>query len=426
MSTRRGSAVPTLALAFVLGFAACSPAAPTPTPKPSLAASPSGAAPSTTPSPTADVLAIYREIEDQVIAIRGLQPTKRLVPTVIDEPTLVANLTAEFDRTNKPDDIAKNEALLVALGLLEPGTSLRDAYLELQGSQVVGYYSPEDKALFVVSRSGVVGAIEKVTFAHEFTHALQDQNFVLDSLKIDDLTNGDRSLGRLSLVEGDATATQTEWILAHMTDPNDLAELIAAASDPEMLAAMARAPAFLRETSLFPYQSGLGFIEALRARDGFAAVNAAFTRPPESTAQILHPDLYPGPPTEFDDLSGFATDAGAGWTERTEDTLGEALLSLWLRENGVASGDASTASAGWASDRVALVDSGDELAVLLVTDWVTPGDADEFEDAGRTAVAGQDVAEVIRISTDRVVLVFGTDQAAVDGIAARVRTGGCC
>ncbi len=423
--------LPTLLAALVvvaLLAAACGSNTPTPTPSPTATPTPTPEA-SPTADPTADPsadLATYRQIEAQVIAIRGLEPTVRLVPTVIDRATLVANLTAEFDRSNKPQDIAKDEALLKALGLLEAGASLRDAYLDLQGSQVVGYYSPEGKALFVVSSSGGIGALEKVTFAHEFTHALQDQHFALDSLEIDDLSNGDRAIGRLALVEGDATATQVEWMLAHLS-MDELADVIAQSADPEILAAFNRAPAILRKTSLFPYDGGLRFVESLRADGDFEHVNEVFLEPPESTAQILHPELYPGSgPTVLEDLSGYAEAAGAAWTESREDTLGELISTIWLEENGVTARDAEAATAGWISDRVALFESGADHVVLFVTDWATTADADEFEDAGRTAIADQDVDEVIRVSTTRVVLVFGTDRDAVDGLSARVRTAGCC
>jgi hypothetical protein len=281
-----------------------------------------------------------------------------------------------------------------------------------------------------VSSTGGVGATEKATFAHEFTHALQDQHFNLDSLGMDDLSNGDRALGRLALIEGDATAAQTEWILAHMTDPNDLAQLFADASDPAVLAAFARAPAILRESSLFPYQAGLRFVEALRARSSgtFEAVNDAYTAPPNSTAQILRPDLYPAPdPPPVEGLGGFAESAGSGWTERREDTLGEFILQVWLSESGVAEATATAATVGWAGDRVALFeDANGGHAVLQVSDWTSAASGDAFEAAARSAINGQAFAEVIRVSTDRVVLVFGTDRAAVDGLVDQVRSAGCC
>src|SRR4029453_13571164 len=87
----------------------------------------------------------------------------------------------------------------------------------LLGSQVAGMYSPDDKELYVVSRSGKLGPTEKSTFAHEFTHALQDQNFGIDSLDIDEVGEGDRGIARLSLVEGDATLAMTYWQLENLS-----------------------------------------------------------------------------------------------------------------------------------------------------------------------------------------------------------------
>ena len=73
--------------------------------------------------------------------------------------------------------------------------------MQLVGSQVAGLYNPDDKHLYVVSKSGRIGAVEKSTFSHEFTHALQDQNFDLSALKLDEIGEGDRSFARLSLVD---------------------------------------------------------------------------------------------------------------------------------------------------------------------------------------------------------------------------------
>ena len=278
-----------------------------------------------------------------------------------------------------------------------------------------------------MSRGGGLGPTEKATFAHEFTHALQDQNFDLDSLDIDDPSNGDRSLGRLALVEGDAVATQTEWMLAHLTT-EELTQLIADASDAEVLAAFARAPAILRETSLFPYQAGHTFVDSLRAVGGFERVNAAFGAAPESTAQILHPGTYPGSGAPLlEDLSGYAEAAGAGWVERREDTLGELITSVWLSENGVREAAAATGSAGWANDRIALFEhpNGDHV-VLLFSLWESSADAQEFEDTVRPVLDVEPFAALVRTAVDQVYVVFGTSHAAVDGIRNQLRTVGCC
>ncbi len=369
-----------VAVAVVVG---CGPAAsPTAVPSPSAAAI---ASPSTSPAASLDPLAIYAAIAAQVEQIRGLQPKAAITPVLIDEATLRANLTADFDRENPPRQLAASQAVLTTLGLLPAGTNLRTAYLDLESGQVIGYYSPSQHQLFLVSRSGGVGPTQEVTYAHEFTHQLQDQNFDLAKLGLDAPDQGDRSLARLALVVGDAVATQSAWMAAHLT-PADLAQVLADASDPTAAAALQRAPAILRTTSLFPYTQGYAWVGQLMASGGTAAVNAAFGRPPDSTEQVLHPDRYAAheEPILVSVPSGLASALGAGWSASAQDTLGELLLRTWLSMGGLPLADATTAAAGWSGDRIQLLTGpGGRTALAIVTAWDSVADASEFAAAAR-------------------------------------------
>jgi hypothetical protein len=370
---------------LLAGIAACGPgpsSTPVATSAPSATPAASGSA-AVSPAASVDAAAVYGGIASQVEALRGLQPNAAVAPVLLDADQLRANLTTEFDRENPPAVIRQTEALYRALGLLPPGASLRQAYLDLQAGQVIGYYSPDQKQLFLVSRSGGIGPTQRITYAHEFTHQLQDQNFDLSKLGLDATDQGDRSLGRLALVEGDAVSTQTAWMAANLS-PSDLAQVIADASDPAVLAALQNAPAILRTVSLFPYTDGLGFVTRLKAEGGLAAVNEAFANPPASTAQILHPELYLArvAPVAVALPKSLAAAIGAGWSVLGEDTLGEELIRAWLSADGVESTTAATAAAGWTGDRVAiLAGPSGQLALVLVTRWSSPVDAQEFADA---------------------------------------------
>src|SRR4051812_25596688 len=188
------------ALVVATAVAACQSTAPSPAPAgvPSPTASapaPTGpgaspttaAAASGTPAPGAStdpaaVAAAYARIRDAVIGIRGLSPTAAVNPVLIGEEQLRENLQGEFDTSNKPADVAASQDELITMGLLPAGSSLRALILDLQSGQVAGYYSPEKDELFVVARGGSVGPLEQSTYAHEFTHQLQDQHFNLDGL----------------------------------------------------------------------------------------------------------------------------------------------------------------------------------------------------------------------------------------------------
>ena len=136
---------------------------------------------------------------------------------------------------------------------MAPGLNLRDLYLAALTSQILGYYDDKTKEMTVVQRSGAFGPLERMTLAHEYTHALQDQHFGLDSLQTDDPSQSDRSLARLALAEGDASLLMTLWAKANLT-PQELAVLVQQSSDPAAQAALDRLPQILRQQFTFPYR----------------------------------------------------------------------------------------------------------------------------------------------------------------------------
>jgi hypothetical protein len=368
-------------------IAACSPNAPTSPPT----GAPSGGPPASDPAfsgPPDD--AVYAAIRADVEAIRGLESTADVAPVVIDAATLLANLEAEFDVENTAEELAFSESVLRDLGLLAADASLRQVTLDFQAGQVAGYYSPDKDELFVVRRSSALTPGQRVAYAHEFTHQLQDQTFKLDALDISDVDQSDRSLARLALIEGDAVSVQNAWTLDNLSQ-EELGQLLAESLDPEALQALRRAPAFLRETALFPYIDGAAFVERLLAGGGYAGVDAAYDALPDSTEQILHPDRYLDREAPVDVVvdAGVAGSLGSGWADAGQDTLGELILRVWLREGGVSAAEARVAAAGWGGDRLALFRGpGGAETMLLVTEWDTVGDAAEFAAGARTARQG--------------------------------------
>ena len=404
-----------LVVAFAMLVAACGTTTPSPSATPVATTGPT--APTGSARPAAEV---YAEIRGAVADIRGLQPTADVDPVTIDEAVLRTNFEAEFDRVYTPTQLRDTEDLLIALGLLPQGASLRAITLAFQAGQVAGYYSPEDDELFVVSRSGRVGGAEKATYAHEFTHQLQDQRFDLGALGIETTDQSDRALARLALVEGDATSVQTEWMTSFL-DARELGEVLAAALDPAALEALQNAPAYLRDTATFPYEDGLAFVSRLLAGGGYAAVDAAYADPPDSTEQVLHPDLYlvREPPIAVELPDGLPAALGAGWTEAARDTLGELIIRTWLREGGVTVANARAASAGWGGDRLALLRGADGgIAVALLTAWDTTADADEFAAAARLAVAALPAGGTVGHASGSSTVSIGIGQDAAAIVAA--------
>jgi hypothetical protein len=426
-ASRRGTAwspgsLPSLVLglvAVVVLVAGCGTPAPSPSPSPTASpASTPSASPSASPSPasSAEIDAIYDDIEDQVVEIRGLQPKQEVARAFIDPDELRRTITEMFDEQTPPAYLAATERLYKALGLIPDDTNLRELTLDLLSGGVAGFYRHDRQTLYVLSKTGLPGVNERITFAHEFDHALQDQN---TSVFVDQdgvLDQTDRILARQAVYEGDATLLMTLWGAANFS-LGDLAQMLALGNDPEALALLERTPPILKETLLFPYTTGLSFVQRAQLGGGWQAIDDVYDSMPESTEQILHPQKYevrehPVPVALPDDLAG---QLGTGWSVPLEDTFGELELGIWLREAGIDQATAATAADGWGGDRLAVVEGPDGAwGVVLETAWDSAADATAFQDAAQTAIDGLGhPARISAPSGGNVTILIASDEATL-------------
>src|ERR1700737_1855217 len=135
-----------------------------------------------------------RAIEGQVAQIRGLQPLAEPDLRVLDHASLRNYLAAQFERDYLPSERESDQKEFVLLGLIKPTDDLVQIQLNLLTDQVVGVYDSEAKSLFVVADRAGFGPGERMTYAHEFNHALQDQNFDLNRLAPKHPDSSDHSL----------------------------------------------------------------------------------------------------------------------------------------------------------------------------------------------------------------------------------------
>ncbi|MFI5254354.1 MAG: hypothetical protein ACHQ15_02695 [Candidatus Limnocylindrales bacterium] len=407
----------TSARAFSVGLAlvlAAACAAPVPSPSPTPSPSPVPAA-SATPGATlgaADLAARISEVEAQVPPIRGLEARGAVPNRILDAAGLRTALIRVVDASMTPEQFAAQSRFGARLGLLPAGTDLRQVQLDLLSEQVLGFYDRETKTMTIVQRGTDFGPLEKVTLAHEYTHALQDQHFDLASLGLEDTSNSDRALARLALVEGDATLLMTLWATEHLSLP-ELLTMTLQGLDPAQQQVLTTLPPILQRQLSFPYVDGLTFVNGLQGEGGWPAVDAVYAHPPDSTEQILHPEKYtaneePVQVTAPDELGRL----GTGWTASLSDTLGELSIEVWLEPTAGAT-LAKAAAAGWGGDRLTMYE-GPNGAWLIVwsTAWDSPADALQFETAARAAVAS-DHASVAAGSKQ--VSVYLASDAAVLG-----------
>jgi hypothetical protein len=334
-------------------------------------------------------------------------------------------LRASIAEDAPPELLAAYERLYVGMGLMAETDDLAAVYVDLLESQVAGLYVPADELLYVVSKEGEVGAVERVLFAHEVVHALQDQHFDLEQYQ-DGLTDQtDRQLARMSLAEGDAYTAMTYWTIQHL-GTDGIRQLLEYSNDPEALAVLERIPPIVQASILFAATQGTQWLLGIQSSGGWDAVDAAWARPPDSTEQILHPDKYEEaePPIDVALPAGLAADLGPGWEAVLEDTFGEHQLAIWLSGTDAPSGPTATAppaaanaAAGWGGDRVALYAGPDgSTAVVLLTEWDSADDAGEFAEQAEAAMAALDVDGVVALqpgSTKATVLIGSNAEVVI-------------
>ena len=357
-------------------------------PSPSVSTpSASAAPPSIAPSPlsSAELSAIYTEINGQVQAIRGLDEKEPVQPTILSREQMGELLTKQLAAESPPASVAAYERLYHALGILPKADKLADVFGDLLESQVGGLYVPSDKKLYVVSKSGGVGPLEQFLYSHEYTHALQDQNFDLVNFQPDSLADqSDRQLARQALVEGDAYVTMTYWLQQNLP-PSDMGAILAAGNDPAAQEALKRIPPLIASQITFAALQGTIWALGVQMTGGYAAINAAFAAPPESTEQILHPEKWASrePPIDVKLPGNLDAKLGAGWSVGLQDTFGENQLGVWISAAEASAGlpePPPAAVVGWGGDRMALLDGPNGAwAVVFKTEWDSAADAAEFE-----------------------------------------------
>jgi hypothetical protein len=332
------------------------------------------------------------EIQDRVVELRGLQPLQTVDRYLLTPEQLRTRVIEDFLEDYTFEE-AREEALVwAAFGLLEPEFDLYNFYVELLSEQIVGFYDSETKEMYVIQGSGFAGP-ERLTYAHEYVHALQDQHYQIDEgLGYNDEDceqNIDYCTAISSLLEGDASLLELQWLYNHATaqDIRDIQDFYLTYESPFFDSA----PTFLREDFIFPYRAGQAFVEAIYEQGGWQAIDQAYANPPQSTEQILHPERYPDVLPVAVELPHLQDILGEGWRELESGLWGEWYTYLTLAE-GLDEGarlepeTAQVAADGWAGDayRVYYNDSSRQQVLVLRSRWKNESEASQFVEAFQT------------------------------------------
>jgi len=266
------------------------------------------------------------------------------------------------------------EAAYKRLGLMPDSVSLPALLSRVLAQQVVGYYDPRSKTLYVVE--GADSAAAETTLRHELVHALQDQHVNVDSLQRVPGQN-DATTAIHAALEGEATFVQFGTGGIAIRAPGTWDKVRADIRDNmERTPVLADAPLVVRETLLFPYLSGAEL--ARRAAD-HGGSDSLLRRLPVSTEQVMHADAYFGKDGGKPDAPTVVTLPAPSVGRIThENTLGEFETRLLLFQHTQDLDQAARAAMGWDGDRFAIVRTPQGDALVWVTVWDTDLDAVDF------------------------------------------------
>ena len=354
-----------------------------------------------------------------VSALRELPPLARVKGRVISRDEMVAFVDRDLDTQVPPSVVRASGEILFALGTVPASFDYRRGLLDVMRAELLGFYEPHEKTMFL--SADLHGQELDATLWHELVHALQDQHYGLEKLLTfsDDASDWQGAVH--ALAEGDATSAMIDAMFspkgARATDlPDSVMDLQSALSN----GLVGQVPAIIKRSVVAPYVDGLSFVNSLRRRGGWAAVDAAWRRLPTSTEQLLHLDKY-----DSSESSAVLPALEAPHPESLHptysDIYGEEALRV-LFEEWMPAGAAHEAAAGWGGDRIASFSDGALTAVA----WAIRYDSDAAAVRGlrafaRGALAAEDQVLDARGHLSEFVSAADADRATQAGQVCRER-----
>lgn len=279
---------------------------------------------------TERTLAVARSMA-RVEHVRQLEfPGNETIPIDVISRTEFRNQsigTTEYTDTYRLFDDVKFEALLF-VGENNDSIDVQEAN---RGSSVLGYYSPANKSIVLISEGDLPTFDGEETLAQEVAHALQDARFNISEMR-QTVRTRDSYNGQNGVIEGDGNLIDELYVEECETNwdcipaPED-------GSGPSLGSDFNFGIYFME---FLPYSDGPGFIRYYYNRGGWDRIDEMYASPPQSAEQVIFPSKYEtDPPTEVS-----LSDRTAGGWERIRpepqrpggvqpdyDTLGQSALS---------------------------------------------------------------------------------------------------
>lgn len=336
-----------------------------------------------------ELQAKVHEIRDLTAEVRELEPGEEISEGTLTRDALTV-FYEEWEAQAREEETSEIEAFNIAYRLLHfigPDDDLLDLYAGMYSSEAIGLYSgEEDKLVLVTESEPVLDLDAEFTLSHEYVHSFQYANFDIDQL--DDMAekeeeeehNTEYSTTISALMEGDAMLGSYAYMSRKLGYQGFL-DWLSSPSDDATEDDKSYPPA-LERYFYFPYSYGTEFVLYLWRKGGWEEVNKAYSDPPSTTEQIIHPDKYlKGEKADALVLTDLSDALGDGWEETYDGVFGEFDVYNYLLTAAADDVIASIAAEGWGGGRIAIYANQKEqdraLIHLLIT-WDTEDDASEF------------------------------------------------
>jgi hypothetical protein len=334
------------------------------------------------------------ELQDEVAEAGGVTFRAPVPLDYLSPADLARYLKGVLDEEYPPARALADQRTLVAFDLLPAGVDLRAVRARVLEENIAGFYDerPGRKRLYAVSEDRTLTPANQLVLSHELRHALQDQYADVHRMLPDAVGDfDDRRMAFVSLLEGDATLVMERFLLRRLAG-----SALGGAGDLSQLSwpmpPVPGVPPVVRDQLVLPYLVGRDFARALQERGGWEALKAAWTAPPSSTEQVLHPEKF------------FAREAPRAvriaYAPPRGQILGEGVLGELLTRTFLAAGsgedapavpagatpppavdDVERAAAGWGGDAYRSWDVGGRTLLVWRSEWDRVEDAREFEQA---------------------------------------------
>lgn len=236
-------------------------------------------------------VACQAAIFSTMMCVRGNEGASMPATRTISLEEFGTELTATEtgEPTTNSEQLQALERGLVLMKLLKVGDLTGTGYVDSQKETVPAFYDA-DVVTFV--RQGDESLIDRqsasLTLAHEYVHALQDQEHDLNRMQDEYGATLDGSLALQSVVEGEASMHEDAFLAAVWGMDQREVDFEARYTQQELLAAenLVEYSPVLAISRFFPYYVGGIFVYRAFASGGMPQVRTLYAKPPTSTLEI--------------------------------------------------------------------------------------------------------------------------------------------